>query len=94
MSTAPVGTDLRVGDPAPPMSSGKALAVAIYTGAVAVIAGVPQLIPGLDDRWKVILAVVGLVLTAGGAPVVAWLRTNTLTQPVQVIGTGSGEIKP
>ena len=80
-----VVADLAVGDPAPPMTTGKALAVAIYTGMVAVLAGVPLLLPDVDEAWKLGIALAGLILTAGGAPVIAWLKTNFVTQPVQVL---------
>jgi uncharacterized membrane protein len=80
-----IGTVLPVGSDTPPTTTAKAIAVAIYNGIVAVVAGLSQVIPDLSDQTRVWIAVAGLVFSAIGSPIVALLKANQLEQAVEIV---------
>lgn len=89
-----VGTILPAGSNTPPTTTAKAYAVAIYNGIVAVVSGLSQVIPNLDDDTRVWIAVAGLVFSAIGSPIVALLKANQLEQAVQIVDTPGQHAAP
>ncbi len=81
----PVGTVLPAGSDTPPTTTAKAYAVAIYTGILAFLSGVPALIPDIPTETKVWIAVSAFALAAVGSPIVALLKANQLEQAVQIV---------
>jgi hypothetical protein len=80
-----IGTVLPKGADTPPTTASKALYIGIYNALIAIIAGISQTFPDLDANWKMGIALAGLVLSALGSPIIAYLKTNQLEQAVQVI---------
>jgi hypothetical protein len=81
-----VGTVLPAGSDTPPTSTSKALAVAIFNGILAALAGIPALIPDLDTQVKNYFVIAAFVLSALGSPIIALLKANQLEQSVQIVG--------
>ena len=80
-----VGTVLPVGADTPPTTTKKALVIALYNGVLAVLTGVPALIPDVDTNVKVYIAIAAFVLSAIGSPILALLQPNQLQQAVQIV---------
>lgn len=80
-----VGTVLPAGSDTPPTTTKKALYVAIYNGILAVLTGVPALIPDVDTQTKMYITIAAFVLSAIGSPIIALLKSNQLEQSVQVV---------
>lgn len=80
-----VGTVLPAGADTPPTTTKKALFVAIYNGVLAVLTGVPALIPDVETQTKLYITIAAFVLSALGSPIIALLKSNQLEQAVQIV---------
>lgn len=80
-----VGTVLPAGSDTPPTTTKKALYVAIYNGVLAVLTGIPALIPDVDSQTKLYITIAAFALSAIGSPIIALLQPNQLEQAMQVI---------
>jgi len=69
------------------MSKGQTVSavIAVYNGVLAVLTGIPALIPDVDTNVKVYIAIAAFVLSAIGSPILALLQPNQLQQAVQIV---------
>lgn len=81
----PVGTTIPAGGDTPPMTAGKTVLVAVYNGVVLLLGAVPQLLPNLTEQQKAIVALIALVVSGVGTPIITYLKTNQLKQAVMVM---------
>jgi len=89
-----VGTVLPAGADTPPTTTSKAVAVAIFNGILAALAGIPALIPDLDTQVKSYFVIAAFVLSAIGSPIIALLRPNQLEQSVQIVDEPGAHAAP
>lgn len=87
MATTPLdpGTVINAGTTGVPMEPQKAQAVAILNGIIALCAGIPQALPDLPSTTKQLIALIGLVVSLVGSPIVAYLVANKAKQDLQVL---------
>lgn len=80
-----VGTVLPAGSDTPPTTTKKALYVAIYNAILAILTGIPALVPDIDSQTKLYITIAAFVLSAIGSPIIALLQPNQLEQAIQVV---------
>jgi uncharacterized membrane protein HdeD (DUF308 family) len=87
MATTPLnpGTVISAGATGVPLEPQKAQAVAILNGIIALCAGIPQALPDLSTTTKQLIALIGLVVSLVGSPIVAYLVANKAKQDLQVM---------